>query len=614
MNIFTRMNIRRKLLLTFIPLSLLPMLILTVIAYQLFSSRMEGYTGSQVHESIAQLSSHVDSYLDELDRLSMLPYYQPTILAVMQDQTEMDLLQRYYQTKSVESLLSQSMINPREDLRDVFLYRMDGRVIFHSRYEIALNEHYEFQKSYWYHKAVEANGKAVFLGGYADDRFMYPPPPILAITRLIRSYDQKILGAILIDADFSMLTAMFQQVDLGSGANLIVLDQDQRIVYKHNERFLEDIGRLDFTGGTSGKMELDPAVFTVYSQSQKTGWTFVGMLPTQELNKDILTMRDMIILLSLLMMAASVVAAIYISRNISNPLSRLKNLMQEVKRGNFNVSSPLPKNADDEVIDVLRTFNNMSQHIEALIYQISEVKVKQKEAELNQLKAQIRPHFLYNTLESIRALAELKENYDIAEVTSSLGNILRYSIKSHDQLVKIGDELLQAQNYVKIQRICSSYPVRLIVDVDESILQAYTIPLLFQPIIENCIRHGFEDNVRDGEIIVSAYRSGHDVLIEITDNGKGMPAAETALLNEALSYTEDSGDFRASQGYGIGLINVSSRLHLIFGEPYGILVNSDLNEGTTVLMRMPYINSLGMESNLLLREGGWNDAQFDDCG
>src|SRR5690606_16038579 len=187
----------------------------------------------------------------------------------------------------------------------------------------------------------------------------------------------------------------------------------------------------------SGKRELKQGLFAAYSQSDTTGWTLIGMLPVHELNKEIFTMRNMIFLLLLLMIIGTVFASVYLSRGMTKPLIQLKKRLREIQLGNFNVTTPIPRNSNEEISTVLTAFNNMSQHIEDLIHQVAEVKVRQKEAELNQLKAQIRPHFLYNTLESIRALAELKDNYDVAEVTSSLGNLLRYSIQSHNKLVRI---------------------------------------------------------------------------------------------------------------------------------------------------------------------------------
>lgn len=597
-----RLTISRKMLVTFLPLALLPMLVLMFIAYDLFSSRMESYAGDQVHESVEQLARHADSYLDELERLSMLPYYQPEILKVMRERDDNDLLERYYSTVRVESLIAQSMINPREDLRDVFLYRTDGRLIFHSRYSVQLNEHYDFQEAFWYKKAMEGNGKAVFLGRYRDDRFVDPPDDVFSVTRLIKSYDQVVLGAILIDADFGSLAAMFDAVHLGRDANLVVLDQDHQLLYRQNDQHLDAVTRVLAAG--EERLELAEGVYAVQSQSALTGWTFIGLIPVAELNNDILTMRNMIVMLSLLVAVGIVGATVFISRKITKPLQRLKMLIKEVQRGNFDVADPKPGSGEDEVGSVVSAFMNMSSQIKALIHQLSEVKVKQKEAELKQLKAQIEPHFLYNTLESIRALAELKDHYEIAEVTSSLGNLLRYSIASHDGLVQIGDELKQAQNYIVIQKICSQSPIRFILDIEEKILNAYTIPLLFQPIVENAIKHGFGGSGKGGEIVVSAHRSGDDVLVQISDNGKGMPAADVATLNEALARATQLDGQGEHKGLGIGLINVSARLQLVFGEPYGMMVHSDLNEGTTVLMRLPYIWDPTESQYHILHEGG----------
>src|SRR5690606_28182388 len=133
------------------------------------------------------------------------------------------------------------------------------------------------------------------------------------------------------------------------------------------------------------------------------------------------------------------------------------------------------------------------EQIESLIQQVADIRVKQTEAELNELKAQINPHFLYNTLESIRALADLNDQFEIMEAVSSLGNLFRYSIESRNQLVKLRDELNHVQNYFNLLRICSEQPLRLIIDAHESVLDAHTLPIMLQPVIENAIRHGHRE-------------------------------------------------------------------------------------------------------------------------
>lgn len=613
MAFFKSIRIRKKMLLTFLPLTLLPMFILIAISYSMFRSQMEGYTAGQLQESISQVSRHVDTYLEELDRLSMLPYYQPDILAIMQARGDEDLLQRYYSTRQAESIISQSLINPREDLLNVFLYRDDGRLIFISRENAALNEAYDHHASYWYAKALEGNGGAVFLGPYRDTRFAHPKDDFFSITRLIKSYDhQRVLGAILIDADFSGLKNLFHPVDLGSSANLVVLDQDGRLIYKQNERYLPLVAEMEPGTAASGMQVLNGGeVLSAYGRSSLTGWQVIGLVSSRSLNEDILTLRNVILMLSLCMFAAVGLASVAISHHISRPLFQLKRLMNEVQRGNFNVSMPRSR-SEDEIGIVANAFNNMSGRIQDLIDQNAEAKVQQKQAELNQLKSQIRPHFLYNTLESIRALAELREHYEIAEVTSSLGEILRYSIRSHDKLVRFRSELLQAQNYLKIQENCAEFPIRWTIDIEPAILDSYTMPLLIQPIIENAVAHGFDGIAREGRIDLSAYRDDRDVLIEIADNGVGIPAQTLRALNEALIEVGPAAPAQAGERFGIGLYNVVYRLKLLFGEPYGLLIDSDPGAGTTVFIRVPFIADPPNETSLLLREGGRNDAQNDD--
>lgn len=613
---FRRMKIRQKLLLILILLALVPMLLLVVITFGLFSNEMESYAGERFLESVNQIGKHVDSYLDELNRLSMLPYYQQDLLSILREDDSKDLLQQYYNTKRVESILLSSMLNPREDLRSVFVYRNDGRVMFISRGQVYLNEHDRYHHSLWYRKALEAGGKAVFVTNDPGNRFAVKPKNMFSIARLIKTYDQKILGAIIIDADFSGLEAIFREINLGECSNLVVLNQDHEIIYRQNDQFTNLLDKESISsiaaiqsGMTELKTDRD-SILAAIGESRLTGWKIVGLIEARELNKPFAALRNTLWWLSLSIIIAIIIVSLFFSRMITRPLVHLTRLMRDMQRGKFDVKMPELKQ-QDEISLVATTFNKMIEQIESLIQQVADIRVKQTEAELNELKAQINPHFLYNTLESIRALADLNDQFEIMEAVSSLGNLFRYSIESRNQLVKLRDELNHVQNYFNLLRICSEQPLRLIIDAHESVLDAHTLPIMLQPVIENAIRHGHRETVQERLIHCKAVQQENDLKITVTDNGKGMPAPIVEQLNRELAEAMENLD-RNRRIAGVGLSNVAHRIALTFGKPYGIRIESEENQGTVVTIHVPFIRDSHALSQLILNKGRTEDADSDD--
>jgi two-component system sensor histidine kinase YesM len=586
-------SIRQKLLFTFVPLTLIPLGILMLVSFWFYSNQMKNETGQFILQTLLQVNRHVDTYLEELDRLTMIPYYNSDVLNIMADKNRGSVLDLYKDAKLVEGVLSGSMVNPREDLQGVFLYSGDGQLFFNARYNVRLNPDYQWDRSYWYTKALEADGKAVFLGRNADRRTLNPPAYPFSIARVIKPMNGSVIGAILIDANFDGLENIFSSTSLGEHANLVVLDKDNRIIYSKNERYLDALSKIR-PNEKLQTITLDQRDYlTAYNTSALTGWKIVSLIPSTDLNRGITALRQTIILLSALTLLAVGFAAIYISHGITKPLRKLKRMMKEVQRGKYNVS--MKDLSGDEIGDVARAFNKMSQEIDDLINQVLEGRFKQKEAELNHLKMQVRPHFLYNTLESIRALAELKDNIEVVEMTSALGSMLRYSIKEHGSFVRIEDEITQIKNYLIIQqhRWGDRFTVEL--DLEAEVLRSLTIPLILQPIVENAVQHGLSTLLNGGGFLrISGKLCEGGICIDVHDNGQGIARDRLRQLN--ASFTNGGGGSSgvaaaSDSGSGIGLINVDSRIRLTFGEAYGVHLKSEEDRGTTVHLKLPHIHA-----------------------
>ena len=216
-----------------------------------------------------------------------------------------------------------------------------------------------------------------------------------------------------------------------------------------------------------------------------------------------------------------------------------------------------------------------------------------KQAELTALQSQINPHFLYNTLESIRGQALMDDNFEIAKMVEALGAFFRYSISRKGNLVTLRDEIANINNYMLIQRyrFNNRFSLEIIIDEEDEVAYDFQIPrLIIQPVVENAIFHGLEEKLEGGRVIIEVIVTEKHLIITISDNGKGIPKDELSKINARIhspgKKLEDGQQDRA-RNTGIALPNIHKRIQLLFGEEYGVNVYSTVGQGTDVEITVP---------------------------
>jgi len=573
---------KNKLILAFMPLALLPMILLTALTGWIFSNQMTKGVQNNVNNTLNLVNDHLNTYLNELTRLSVLPYYNSQILNTMSETGSISNTD----FNRIQDLLSQAIRNPRDDLQSVFIYRRDGQIFSSSIYNADINYQYRFQSSAWYRQAIAANGKVVFTGKVNDSRIINRPEPAFSVARAIKIYNGPILGVIIIDVNFTGLESIFKNVDLGKHSNIVVMDRNKNVIYSKNGNYIDFLPATDLSrkGTHTVKADRDKLIVNAID-SANTGWKIIGVVSESDINRGRNLLYRTILIVSAAVIAAVVIVSVLLSDTITKPLRTLVRLMGRVENGDFNVSYQ-SLNGNLEFSLVGRAFNKMNQKIDELIHQVLEIRIKQKEAELNNLKLQIRPHFLFNNLEAIRALAEIGDREGIVEMTAALGGMLRYSLTKQDAEVRLRDEIGQIRKYLRIEQIRSGNTLEVAYDLDESLLGCSTIPILLLPVVENCILHGFDraDGPKRIHIAVKPCREG--ISIRIRDNGMGMTASD---LKQLRAYLSEEADALAFGNFGIGLKNLNSRIGLEYGSPYGLSLDSEYGKGTTVQITIPRI-------------------------
>ncbi len=326
-----------------------------------------------------------------------------------------------------------------------------------------------------------------------------------------------------------------------------------------------------------------------YIYVESLDWYIVNRIPLSILFTEIEELKRQYFVTFFILMGAFILMTFIIASTITRPLSHLQNKMREVVRKNLKVRLPEQK-FRGEILELTRTFNTMLDDTNELIRQLK-AEERQKEAvHFQMLLAQMNPHFLLNTLNTIKWIAIREKNEDITNMTLSLGKLLEASLSTEKDLVYLKDELELVQAYVHIQQIRHNYQFKITYHYEEQIQYALVPKLSLQPLIENSIMHGVGDLLAQGRIEIRIYRIGHDKMaVEVEDNGIGMDQSRR-LQRQAIGRKRP----------GIGLSNVRERLKLLFKEQGSMEIMSS-DDGTLIrytipfLLSTPYVSEPGKE-------------------
>lgn len=309
-------------------------------------------------------------------------------------------------------------------------------------------------------------------------------------------------------------------------------------------------------------------------------WNVISFTPVENIERQINIVLRTTIVLTISLIAVIAALSVVLSSSITSPIKRLLQSMNNFKRGNFN--QQVEVKSRDEIGMLGAKYNDMVTELNSLIQKVYISKTNQKIIELRTLQTQIQPHFLYNTLDFIFLNAKMHGDEQTSEVVHALSQLFRLSLNKGQDYYKVGDEIEQIRAYVQIQH--ARFPNRFDphFEIDPETLDWYTLKLLLQPIVENAILHAFHPDLpRPGRLLIRSRLERDCIQFQVEDNGVGMKPAQ---IEELLSVPENS-----HGGYGVR--NVNERLQMLFGKAYALRIESKLEEGTTVTVKIPLVKS-----------------------
>ncbi|MEK4474114.1 sensor histidine kinase [Paenibacillus sp. FSL R7-0048] len=328
--------------------------------------------------------------------------------------------------------------------------------------------------------------------------------------------------------------------------------------------------------------------FITKTKSSYIDWIYINATPFNEMFKHITFVKKLVVIIFALILLIGLLLGYRLARSIVRPISKLTKKMKQIEKGDLdNLEEQslgvVSQTAQDEVSQLNRTFKMMIRRIRELIDENYAKQLIIRETELKALQAQINPHFLYNTLESINWLAKMNKQAKISEMVEALGYLFRSSIGLKDPLITLEKEITIVRNYVIIQKTRFDERLDFRMDVPEHLHDALIPKLTLQPLIENAIRYALEPNIEPCTISITVSEDEQGLDIRVSDNGPGMSAEFIKDLQMGRVKT---------RGEGIGLANIAERIQIVFGPEWGTSIESEPGQGTTIHVRIPYLKGV----------------------
>ena len=385
-----------------------------------------------------------------------------------------------------------------------------------------------------------------------------------------------------LDLSFSGLSSYISNVSIGQRGYCFLMDADGNIVYHPQQQLLyaglksEDTAAL--AALEDGAWADDTVIYSLNSVGD-SGWRVVGVSYVDELvNRNVNEMIRLSFWLAAVVLCVALLTSLLLSKLLGRPLRGLAAAMESFE-SDADHFTYRPVGGTREVQELSASFEHMVLRIQQLMSTVREEEINLRKTELKALQAQINPHFLYNTLDSIAWMCEQGRNADAVKMVHALARLFRISISRGHELIPIAKEIEHAESYLQIQMYRYKNQFTYAFDVDPDCLGYYCNKITLQPIIENAINHGLDLMVEEGRIDVQARFDGEDIVFSVRDNGVGMSPEQI----EAIMQSEQT------DRTGIGIRNVNDRLRIYFGKNYGLRITSEPDVGTCVEIRMPKI-------------------------
>lgn len=584
-------KLRDKLLLSFLLLSSLAVLTVSSLIYLRSSKILIERAEDAMLKSLKQAQSSVNFHLNSARDISSMAYLDGELKRlIMEFKAAEDRKEKFDSYRRLQDKVH--TLSMGRNIYGIRLYIDDKYIHLMGKNQIQSEDY--IQDKNWYEEVLNEDGGVIWLPTYHYQTSTYESDSLISLVRVIpddRSSGDH-LGVLMVDIHERAFRDVIDQISIPDEAEIHLMDMHGYVITSNDQDKIGSfVRRSDYVPFESrydnGKRDLkidglESILFHV--RIPNMDWQLVSVMPISAVTQDAQEILQFMLILLLIVGVLSVLISFRLAGDITYRLEDLSYNMDKIKQDDWDIE--LDITYDDEIADLQRNFLYMTESMKRLINEKYQAEIDLRKAELRALQAQINPHFLYNILDMINWMAMRQGADDINYVVAKLAKFFRLSLSSGREMIPIGDELEHIRLYVDIQNVRYEDRIAFNMEIDESVLDYYTVNLILQPLVENAIMHGInERDDKKGIIRIVAYEDIESIIFKVEDNGVGMSEETLSSLQEGRS-----------TGYGVR--NVDERLKLRFGDEYGLTYVSKENEGTQVTVRIPIIDEVDEDEEI----------------
>ena len=576
---FLNNSIRTTIFIYFTVTALAAGLLITFSLYQRLSGQVTAMVQDENQRLIGQVARSVESYLRTIMKLSDSLYYGAVKNADLS-------------SESVGSELTLLYDNNKDNVDNIALFSEDGMLV-EAVPAARLKPNLDVTGEPWFRDALEKTENQHFSlphVQYIFDNNENQYRWVISLSRAVEltSGTSTAQGILLVDISYSSLEQLFDGVTAGKGGYVYLISSDGELLY-HPKMQLIDSGRMQennvaaaaYKDGNHMEEFDGSSRFVTIKSIGYTGWKVVGVTPENVVTLNTIKTRLFIVFIIALILFILALINSYISSRITNPIKELEKSVGILEEGNLDV--PVYAGGSYEIQHLGKSIGDMAAQIRLLMKDIVTEHEAKRKQEFDTFQSQINPHFLYNTLDIIVWMIENEQKAEAVKAVTALARFFRISLSKGKSIITVRDELEHVRNYLMIQHMRFKNKFTYEIQAEDGVLELASLKLMLQPLVENAIYHGMEFMDGDGEILLKVWKEEGDLYFSVIDNGLGMTEEQVGNLFTGASHVD------SKRGSGIGVKNVNERIKLYFGEKYGLSIESEPDEGTTVKIHLPVV-------------------------
>lgn len=588
------LKMRVKILILCLGLTLFALILQTI----LFENSSSGLIYNQAKEesfaSLQNMQNEIYGFVKNMESNMIEIYSEKDLIQGLKNKEEIEKLRTdYYRLAynfgtshfaTTDGVVAMYLYNPRHEIISTYRRAVTPKHNYQTDiYEDPENQNADAVKDY-----VESDDTTMLISSYYNQ---YRETDIIRLVLKIynNSNLNDVIGYAVCDLDSKVIRSIMEKYSTDKTMFMWLQPSGDRpavnigsLEGKDVDYYKEISAKIQTTssGDVAKLLTTSKRVFFQVPQ-KKYNMDAYSLMPRSLLVQNQRALTKNLIFIALIMIIAATILTILVSRGLTKPLDKLMQTIERIKGGETHLRVDIHNR--DEVGILGQSFNEMLDQMEVLISQEYETKLLLNRAEYKALQAQINPHFLYNTLDTMSSIAQIQNCPEVSGLSQSLSNIFRYSLDMKNPFSTVAKEIVHLKNYIYVMNVRMRDNVKYTFDIDETVLQDTVPRISIQPLVENALNHGLRNTRGEKEVIVCAQVREGNLWISVQDNGVGMDAAK---VNEILEKNDIN---LVEKGSSIGLNNINARMKMLYGKEYGIHVESEVGKGTRIYLKIPRV-------------------------